>query len=119
VIIADATKAEVLEMAGLKRAAALVALTDADSTNLHIALLARTQRADLAIVMRAESPSCRLRQRAQATRSRCHRSPSPPTSSPATPHRRARTGRPGVTLLDGLAYCATSGRRHSGPVTTR
>jgi len=55
VIIADATKAEVLEMAGVKRAAALVALTDADSTNLHIALLARTQRADLAIVMRAES----------------------------------------------------------------
>jgi Trk K+ transport system NAD-binding subunit len=55
VIIADATKAEVLEMAGVKRAAGLVALTDADSTNLHIALLARTQRADLAIVMRAES----------------------------------------------------------------
>jgi Trk K+ transport system NAD-binding subunit len=42
-------------MAGVKRAAGLVALTDVDSTNLHIALLARTQRADLAIVMRAES----------------------------------------------------------------
>ena len=28
-----------LELAGIKRAAALVALTDADSTNLHIALL--------------------------------------------------------------------------------
>jgi voltage-gated potassium channel len=55
VIIADATKAEVLEMAGMKRAAGLVALTDVDSTNLHIALLARAQRADLAIVMRAES----------------------------------------------------------------
>jgi len=55
VIIADATKAEVLELAGIKRAAALVALTDADPTNLHIALLARAQRADLAIVMRAES----------------------------------------------------------------
>ena len=55
VIIADATKAENLELAGIKRAAGLVALTDADPTNLHIALLARAQRADLAIVMRAES----------------------------------------------------------------
>jgi Trk K+ transport system NAD-binding subunit len=55
VIIADATKAEILELAGVKRAAALVALTDADPTNLHIALLARAQRADLTIVMRAES----------------------------------------------------------------
>src|SRR5262245_850212 len=56
VVIADATKAEILELAGVKRAAALVALTDTDSTNLHIALLARAQRGDLAIVMRAESP---------------------------------------------------------------
>ena len=55
VIIADATKAEMLELAGIKRAAALVALTDADSTNLHIALLGRAQRPDMAIVMRAES----------------------------------------------------------------
>jgi voltage-gated potassium channel len=55
VIIADATKAEMLELAGIKQAAGLVALTDVDSTNLHIALLARAQRADLAIVMRAES----------------------------------------------------------------
>jgi Trk K+ transport system NAD-binding subunit len=55
VIIADATKAEILTLAGVKRAAALVALTDADSTNLHIALIARAQRPDLAIVMRAES----------------------------------------------------------------
>ena len=55
VIIADATKAEILELAGVKRAAALVALTDADPTNLHIALAARAQRSDLAVVMRAES----------------------------------------------------------------
>jgi Trk K+ transport system NAD-binding subunit len=55
VIIADATKAEILELAGVKRAAGLVALTDVDSTNLHIALLSRAQRADLAIVIRAES----------------------------------------------------------------
>ena len=55
VIIADATKAEILELAGVKRAAALVALTDADPTNLHIALLARAQQADLTIIMRAES----------------------------------------------------------------
>jgi voltage-gated potassium channel Kch len=55
VIIADATKAAMLELAGIKHAAALVALTDVDSTNLHIALLARAQRPDLAIVMRAES----------------------------------------------------------------
>jgi len=55
VIIADAAKAEILELAGVKRAAALVALTDADPTNLHIALLARAQRPDLAVVMRAES----------------------------------------------------------------
>jgi Trk K+ transport system NAD-binding subunit len=56
VIIADATKAEILALAGAKHAAALVALTEADSTNLHIALLARAQRPDMAIVMRAESP---------------------------------------------------------------
>ena len=55
VIIADATKADMLELAGIKHAAAVVALTDVDSTNLHIALLARAQRPDLAIVMRAES----------------------------------------------------------------
>ena len=55
VIIADATKAEILKLAGVKRAAALVALTDADPTNLHIALLARAQQADLTIIMRAES----------------------------------------------------------------
>jgi voltage-gated potassium channel Kch len=55
VIIGDAAKAEMLELAGIKHAAALVALTDVDSTNLHIALLARAQRPDLAIVMRAES----------------------------------------------------------------
>ncbi len=55
VIIADATKAAMLELAGIKHAAAVVALTDVDSTNLHIALLARAQRPDLAIVMRAES----------------------------------------------------------------
>ena len=55
VIIGDAAKAEMLDMAGIKHAAALVALTDVDSTNLHIALLARAQRPDLAIVMRAES----------------------------------------------------------------
>jgi Trk K+ transport system NAD-binding subunit len=55
VIIGDAAKAEMLDLAGIKHAAALVALTDVDSTNLHIALLARAQRPDLAIVMRAES----------------------------------------------------------------
>jgi Trk K+ transport system NAD-binding subunit len=55
VIIGDAAKAAMLDLAGLKHAAALVALTDVDSTNLHIALLARAQRPDLAIVMRAES----------------------------------------------------------------
>jgi Trk K+ transport system NAD-binding subunit len=55
VIIGDAAKAAMLELAGIKHAAALVALTDVDSTNLHIALLARAQRPDLAIVMRAES----------------------------------------------------------------
>jgi Trk K+ transport system NAD-binding subunit len=55
VIIGDAAKAEMLELAGIKHAAGLVALTDVDSTNLHIALLARAQRPDLAIVMRAES----------------------------------------------------------------
>ena len=57
VIIADATKEDVLDLAGVGRAAGVVALTDADQTNLHIALLARARaRAQgLAVVMRAES----------------------------------------------------------------
>jgi Trk K+ transport system NAD-binding subunit len=57
VIIADATNEDVLDLAGVGRAAALVALTDADPTNLHIALLAkaRAQGGGLAVVMRAES----------------------------------------------------------------
>ena len=42
---------------GVGRAAALVALTDADPTNLHIALLARARAGGggLPVVMRAES----------------------------------------------------------------
>ena len=55
VIIADATKPDVLDMAGVGRAAAVVALTEADPTNLHIALLARARQPGLAVVMRAES----------------------------------------------------------------
>ena len=75
VIIADATKEDVLDLAGAGRAAALVALTDSDPTNLHIALLARA-RAGVAACRWScapSRPSCRPTSTSIRTRSPCRR----------------------------------------------
>jgi len=54
VIIADATTRETLALAGIERAALVLALTDFDAANLQIALHAR--EAGTPVVMRVESP---------------------------------------------------------------
>lgn len=51
----DCTEDEVLERAGLRRAAALVAAVDVDAANSFITLSARAMRPDLFIVARARS----------------------------------------------------------------
>ncbi|MEO6401875.1 MAG: NAD-binding protein, partial [Vicinamibacteria bacterium] len=56
VIVADATADAVLDVAGIGRAAGVMALTDSDAVNLHVALLVRADRADLPVVLRVESP---------------------------------------------------------------
>ena len=56
VIVADATADSVLDLAGVGRAAGVMALTDSDAVNLHVALLVRAARADLPLVLRVESP---------------------------------------------------------------
>ncbi len=56
VIVADATREGILELAGLDRAAAVVALTDSDAVNLHISLLVRARRPDLPVILRLVSP---------------------------------------------------------------
>jgi voltage-gated potassium channel Kch len=55
VILADAASGPVLELAGVTRAAALLVLTESDTTNLHVAFVARAQVPDLPVIMRAES----------------------------------------------------------------
>jgi voltage-gated potassium channel Kch len=54
VIIADATNPELLELAGLRSAALVVAVTDADAVNLQIALHAREHA--VPVIMRVVSP---------------------------------------------------------------
>jgi voltage-gated potassium channel Kch len=56
VIVEDATREGILELAGLERAAAVVALTDSDAVNLHISLLVRARRPGLPVVLRVVSP---------------------------------------------------------------
>ncbi len=53
-IIADGTHVEMLELAGLSRAALVLAVTDADSVNLQIALHAREH--GVPVIMRVISP---------------------------------------------------------------
>jgi len=55
VILADAVSGPVLALAGVTRAAALLALTESDTTNLHVAFVARAHVPDLPVIMRAES----------------------------------------------------------------
>lgn len=54
VIIADATREDILELAGFQRAGVLVAVTDSEAANLQIALHAR--RYAVPVVMRLMSP---------------------------------------------------------------
>jgi voltage-gated potassium channel Kch/multidrug transporter EmrE-like cation transporter len=56
VIIADATSDTVLELAGIDRAGAVLALTDADAINLRIAMLLRARWGQTAVVMKMLSP---------------------------------------------------------------
>src|SRR5262249_14294818 len=52
VIIADASLDETLDLAGVERAAAVLALTDSDGVNLHVALAVRRRRPDLRVIAR-------------------------------------------------------------------
>jgi Trk K+ transport system NAD-binding subunit len=54
VIVADATTEETLHLAGLSSAALVLALTDSDAVNLHIAL--RAKACGVRVIMRADSP---------------------------------------------------------------
>jgi len=52
VIIADGALEETLDLAAVNRAAAVLALTDSDATNVHVAIAIRRRRADLRVVVR-------------------------------------------------------------------
>jgi len=56
VIVEDATREGILDLAGLDRAAAVVALTDSDAVNLHISLLVRARRPSVPVILRVVSP---------------------------------------------------------------
>ena len=55
VIVADATIEETLDLAGLETAAALLALTELDATNLHVALAVRARGTDIPVIVRLAS----------------------------------------------------------------
>jgi Trk K+ transport system NAD-binding subunit len=56
VLVGDATKEETLSLAGGHGARGILALTDNDATNLHIALIARAQNRKASVVARIDSP---------------------------------------------------------------
>jgi Trk K+ transport system NAD-binding subunit len=56
VIVADATGEEILDLARVEAARAVLALTDSDGTNLHIALAARRRNPAVPVVVRLASP---------------------------------------------------------------
>jgi voltage-gated potassium channel Kch len=56
VIVADATNEQILDLAGVDRAAAVLALTDSDAVNLQIALQLKARESAAAVVMRIVSP---------------------------------------------------------------
>jgi voltage-gated potassium channel Kch len=56
VLIGDATKEETLVLAGGHNARGIIALTDSDATNLHIALIARAQNSMSPVLARIDSP---------------------------------------------------------------
>jgi Trk K+ transport system NAD-binding subunit len=55
VIVADASVDETLDLARVDHAAAVVALTDSDASNLHLALAVRRRRPDVPVVVRLAS----------------------------------------------------------------
>lgn len=55
VIVADATIEETLDLAGLETAAALLALTELDATNLRVALAVRARGTDIPVIVRLAS----------------------------------------------------------------
>jgi voltage-gated potassium channel len=52
VIIADAAVEETLDLAGIDRAAGVLAITDSDAINLQVALAVRRRRPDIRVVVR-------------------------------------------------------------------
>jgi voltage-gated potassium channel Kch len=56
VIVADATDEQILELAGVDRAGAVLALTDSDAVNLQIALLLRARSTRAPVVLKMVSP---------------------------------------------------------------
>lgn len=56
VVVADATRDQTLRLAGVDRARAVLALTDQDAHNLHIALIARDLSAKAKVWARIDSP---------------------------------------------------------------
>jgi len=55
VIVADAVSDETLNLAGLETAGALLALTELDATNLHVALAVRARETDIPVIVRLAS----------------------------------------------------------------
>ena len=55
VIVADATREETLDLAGVSRSAAVLALTESESTNLYVVLAIRAQNKRVPIIMRTSS----------------------------------------------------------------
>jgi Trk K+ transport system NAD-binding subunit len=55
VIVANAVSDETLDLAGLETAGALLALTEVDATNLHIALAVRARETDIPVIVRLAS----------------------------------------------------------------
>jgi Trk K+ transport system NAD-binding subunit len=56
VIMADATDEQILDLAGVERAGAILALTDSDAVNLQIALLLRARSSTAPVVLKMVSP---------------------------------------------------------------
>ena len=56
VILADAARADILQLANVEDSAAVLCLTDSDAVNFQIALLVRARSQDVPVVMRVVSP---------------------------------------------------------------
>jgi Trk K+ transport system NAD-binding subunit len=55
VVVADATDEQILELAGVRSASAVLVLTDSDAVNLRVTLLVRAQRSAATVVVRMYS----------------------------------------------------------------